>query len=279
MAKTAEDKVKQDLKNLPVDVPPPKPMEPLSSAEMGAALGDLELRAELDPLLMVNPIARLGWDVLTRGEIPGEGPSGEILALVASSDGGVDPRSGDFFEMPGYNLLGFLGPSDTYDPDDRASSIQDLLNSSSGGREIGKNIERQTGRGIEDLLPASEGSTVFYTTGRYGDGVIQPKSGLMTLMHELAHVGMRELKKQGVGPDLNLRSEEMTMDEAELLAANETGFPLMSETREKAERFSYAEEYLRDANKNAVNVLAQRGIAPQATQDQSGISSLLGFKN
>jgi len=279
MAKTAQEKVTQDLKKLPVDIPPPKPMEPKSSQEIQQQLADIELRADLDPLLRTNPVARLGWDILTRGEIPGQGPSGELLALIASDDGGVDPQTGERFAMPAYSLLGYMGPSDTLDPLDRIGDIQNLF--TRRGTQIAGDVKRQTGRGIQDLMPTSEGTTVFYTTGRYGD-TVQPKSGLMTLMHELTHVGMRELNRLGVGPSISVRAEELMVDEAELVGAKASGFPILPETQEKAENYSYAEPYLREANINAETVLRERGVPSQmsqVSQVSKGIGNLFGLLN
>jgi len=76
-----------------MEVPKPKPKKSTKTQEdfnkkVGAQFANLELRAELEPFLRVNPLARLGFDMIERGEFVGDRTGGEILAgLVGGEEG------------------------------------------------------------------------------------------------------------------------------------------------------------------------------------------------
>ena len=144
-------------------VPKRKP-DSKTPQKMGEQLANLELRAELDPYLENNPVARLGYDVLMRGYVPGEGPSGKMYSLV-----------GDNKDM--YNLYGFFQPKGDPSKDPSIKSI------------VG-DLKKQ---GVE--FDPDAGSFVYY---QQTDKDNYKTGGLETLMHELAHVGFKYMADQGV---------------------------------------------------------------------------------
>jgi len=106
MAETAKDMVKKDLKKDKLKVPELDEKTKKHRDQMAL----LEIRAELEPYFIDNPLARLGFDVLERGEyLDGKG-GGEILSYIV---GNVD--AGD----SAYSTMGELIPSDKLDTEDR----------------------------------------------------------------------------------------------------------------------------------------------------------------
>lgn len=146
-----------------MEVPKRKP-KTQTERGMGEQLANLELRAELDPYLENNPVARLGYDVLMRGYVPGEGPSGKMYSLV-----------GDNKDM--YDLYGFFQPKGDPSKDPYIKSL----------------VEDLKKQGVE--FDPDAGSFVYY---QQTDRDNYKTGGLETLMHELAHVGFKFMVDQGL---------------------------------------------------------------------------------
>ena len=64
--------------------------EKTKAQKQARQFGNLELRADLEPYLAKNPLARLGYDIITRGENVGEGPGGEMVAGIMGGPEGFD---------------------------------------------------------------------------------------------------------------------------------------------------------------------------------------------
>jgi len=132
-------------------------------------------------------------------------------------------------------------------------------------------------QGITSLLPRSEGSTVYFQQGiaRTKDGELafpnkerytEPRQGLSTLMHELAHLGARVLENRGY--KFNTLPEEETMDAMEVRSAIKRGVPLaVKEDLKIAEKYPHSmPTALREADEATMPVLKERGVPPQALQ-------------
>lgn len=217
MADTAKDLVKKDLKENKLKVPELDEKTKKHRDQMAL----LEIRAELDPYLQNNPLARVGFDIIERGEEVDGKSGGELLAYISSRSPNIDPNTGLEYGSPAYSMAGFLSPSDTMDRDDNIRSFQDRLASTPMGKELATNLLYQRGQknktleeGVATLLPTSEGSTVFFQTGQGPGGTFQdrPKEGLLTLMHELAHLGVRAVEKANPDVAISMKREEAAMD-------------------------------------------------------------------
>jgi hypothetical protein len=207
-----------------MEVPKRKPKTPKKSAEQfqreaGEQLANLELRAALDPYLEKVPLARLGYDIIERGEIPGSGPGGEILAYVSDPTRlSRDTKTGTYYETPSYGSYGVSVPSDFFDsldPEGR-SEYASFLKYLENKPELANRLFLQLGNttqaeGIASLLPTSEGSTIYYQEGKGVEGAYQstPDAGLMTLAHELAHLGQKAINKRAGKKLITPSREEM----------------------------------------------------------------------
>jgi len=216
MADTAKDMVKKDLKESKLKVPEISEETKKHRDQMAM----LELRAELDPYLQNNPLARVGFDIIERGEEVDGRSGGELLAYISSRTPNIDPNTGLEYDSPAYSMAGLMSPSDTMNRDDNISSFQERLVRTPMGKELATNLLYQQGQknktlkeGVETLLPTSEGSTIFFQTGKGPGGTFQdrPKEGLSTLMHELAHLGVRAVETANPDVSISLKREEDAM--------------------------------------------------------------------
>lgn len=197
-----------------MQLPKSKPKKPKATKtqddfnrEMGNSLALLELRAELDPYLQENPVARLGFDMIERGEVIGDPDrkGGEILAGLASGKEGFDA----------YGLRkGFLGvmlPSSRYEKNPNPEyADSEFLTADGFPARFPLTTQVLQKQGIESLLPSKEGSTVYFDTG---DDTRPRGADLSILMEELAHLGMRKLQTdRGEFTDISVPREEKLMD-------------------------------------------------------------------
>lgn len=207
-----------------MEVPKRKPKAPKKSAEQfqreaGEQLANLELRAALDPYIAKVPLARLGYDIIERGDVPGSGPGGEILAYVSDPTRlSRDTKTGTYYKTPSYGDYGVSVPSDfldSLDPEGRSqyASFEKFLEKRP---DLANRLLFQLGfstapEGIASLLPTSEGSTVYYQEGKGVEGAYQntPDAGLMTLAHELAHLGQKAVNKRAGEKLITPSREEM----------------------------------------------------------------------
>lgn len=191
-----------------MEVPKRKPKtQKKTPQQMGEQIGLLELRAELEPFLKDNPLARLGFDMIERGEqIGDERSGGEILAGLAGGPKGMDR----YVEK---NYRGRMFPSSRY-----AKGFSTTEAEAAKNKGFGSYLSQVLGfQGIESLLPPEKGSTVYYETG-YDDPSIRGQD-LSTLLEELAHLGMRKLQTDNsaftdlpVGETMVPNTEEGLMD-------------------------------------------------------------------
>jgi hypothetical protein len=281
MAKTAKDLVKKDLKENKLKVPELDETTKKHLEQMSL----LEIRAELDPYLIDNPAARLGFDIIERGEKVDGKSGGELLAMIAGGEEGLynynfrNPMYG--MSMPSNELRshsdGNFRTADTF-PDKYRLTTQVLKN-----------------QGIRSLLPASEGSTIYYETGYVDD----PKAkgyyekapsdqGLSTLMEELAHLGVRYvqnetggMKRGAFNMPFDLADEERVMDVMQQRSADKRG--VYSDPRNKVFYYSNSipMQNMEQLDKEAIKALKARGITATPIE-QAGptiMERLLGMFN
>ena len=252
MAETAKDLVKKDLKENKLKVPEldEKTKKHLEQMSM------LEMRAELEPYFIDNPLARLGFDIIERGEAADGTPGGKIYSYII----------GDSDVAPAYTVFGEMVTPDSLDPKNEYSD--DLSN-------FRGNLAKQ---GIETLLPSSKGAAVFFQQGiAREDGELKfknsgkytkPRQGLTTLMHELGHLGAAKVI-QDLGYKFDdAMDEEDVMDLMEARSVREQGVPVLQQSDvDLYERYPYfSEKELKRADEAALTALRQRGVPPQATQ-------------
>ena len=256
MAETAKDMVKKDLKENKLKVPELDEKTKKHRDQMAM----LEMRAELEPYFIDNPLARLGFDIIERGEAADGTPGGEIYSYIV----------GDADVAPAYNLYGEMVTPDSLDPKNEYS---DDLSDWRG--DLAK-------QGIETLLPSSKGAAVFFQQGiatedgklkfkkEYGgeDEYTKPRQGLTTLMHELGHLGASKIMQ-----DLDYKfeyamDEEDIMDLMEARSIREQGVPVLQQADvDLSEKYPYfSEKELKRVDEAALTMLRQRGVPPQATQ-------------
>ena len=249
-----------------MEVPKRKPKtQNKTKQQMGEQLALLELRAELDPYLKDNPLARLGFDMIERGEqIGDERSGGEILAGIVGGKEGFDA----------YGIRktyrGFLGPSDRYkesvDPNDPRPlmTVEDFKEKTPLTFQV---LEKQ---GIASLLSPEKGSTVYYDTG---DDELPRGGDLSVLLEELAHLGMRKLQTdKGEFTDMPLRREEYLMDLMQGRAEAKSG--VYSEGINKDKYLMNASK-LEGVDQAALRELGMRGVPVQVRQKQKTMGEKL----
>lgn len=224
MAETAKDMVKKDLKENKLKVPELDEKTKKHLDQMAL----LEIRAELDPYLIDNPAARLGFDIIERGEELDGKSGGELLAMIASGEKG----------LYNYNfsnsMYGAMLPSERFK---QTPYDGPLLNTDKFPESYNLTNQVLQNQGIESLLPASEGSTIYYETGYVDDPDAKgyykkapSDQGLSTLMEELAHLGVRyvqqkqgDMKRGAFGAPFDLTEEERVMDVMQQRSADKRG--------------------------------------------------------
>lgn len=238
----------------------PKPPKKTKAQKAGEQLANLELRAELDPYIANVPLSRLGYDIIERGEVPGSGPGGQILAYVSDpSRLSRDTKTGTYYETPSFGSYGVSVPSDFLDSLDSegrseyASFLKYLENKPKLANllffQLGNTTEAE---GIASLLPTSEGSTIYYQEGKGVEGAYQstPDAGLMTLAHELAHLGQKAINKRAGKKLITPRKEEMMV---------RSYFPKQAQAETSLPLDSYREQM----DQAALRELGMRGVPVQ----------------
>jgi len=274
VADTAKDMVKKDLKESKLKVPEISEETKKNRDQMAL----LEIRAELDPYLQNNPLARVGFDIIERGEEIDGKSGGELLAYISSRTPNTDPNTGLEYKSPAYSLSGMLSPSDSMERPTR--DFQSLQETFADNEEFAARILYQQGQrgsveeGIGALLPTSEGSTVYYQTGKSSNpSSIQnrPKEDLSTLMHELAHLGVRAVEKANPDVAISMRREENAMDFLENRTSGREALNKELPSRTPA--------IVKDLEKYAQGVRKQRGMPPTVLEKpEPGImESILGM--
>ena len=154
--------------------PKRKPLTPRQVMEKG--LADVELRSQIDPYM--NDLARLGWDIATRGENQDDPKRQGLAATVAlkSLKGDENLRTGvalgRTYPTPHINLM--TGRKER--PEDT--------------RILEYTYEDQVGR------PVKKDMSLLYLTGQ-AEGYPRGED-LVTLLHELTHLGSMYLSEQGL---------------------------------------------------------------------------------
>ena len=235
--------------------------EKTKAQKQAVQFGNLELRAELEPYLAKNPLARLGYDIIERGEVVGEGPGGEIVAGLQDGPEGLKTYVGG--QLP---FHGIMLPSRRQDPNNRYFNTEDFPKKYGIPNAV---LKRQ---GIMQLLPPEEGSTVYYETG---DDDRKRGMDLNTLMEELAHLGMREVKRRGGMRDLPVNNpdafnEEMLMDIMQGRAAESGGVTIPSQDRayDLSKLSIMRENYLKNADRLASEILMERKAASRPKKSE-----------
>lgn len=227
----------------------PKPV----ARTQGEQLANLELRAALDPYLENNPVARLGYDVIMRGFVPSEGPSGQIYSLIGGF-GENDP--------PLYTVSGLYRASGSISPE-RYQAILDQLKD----------------QGVD--YDPGEQSTVYFQQSSRDD---YRTGGLETLMHELSHAGFEYLRRN---PELLGRDQEYVeifeedlADRMEARSRTKMNRPLNRD--QEASDTATINRLLEEADRVSEEQLLARGVPPQAVRRESApaptiMERLLGF--
>jgi len=271
--KNAAAIVKRDLKESKLKVPEISEETKKHLDQMAM----LEIRAELDPYLQNNPLARVGFDIIERGEEIDGKSGGELLAYISSRTPNTDPNTGLEYKSPAYSLSGMLSPSDSMERDQDFGSLQQAFgdNEDFAARVLYQQGQRgSVEEGIGALLPTSEGSTVYYQTGKSSNSSSiqnRPKEDLSTLMHELAHLGVRAVEKANPDVSISMRREENAMDFLENRASGREALNKELPSRTPA--------IVKDLEKYAQGVRKQRGMPPTVLEKpEPGImESILGM--
>jgi len=282
MAKTAKDLVKKDLKENKLKVPELDETTKKHLEQMSL----LEIRAELDPYLIDNPAARLGFDIIERGEKIDGKSGGELLAMIAGGEEGLynyNLRPGFYGAMlPSENLKQTIDGGNFL-------NTKNFPNRAPGTTEV---LRRQ---GIESLLPESEGSTIYYETGYVDDPDAKgyyknapSDQGLSTLMEELAHLGVRYvqnemggMKRGAFNMPFDLADEERVMDVMQQRSADKRG--VYSNPRNKVfyRSNSIPMQNMKKLDKAAIKALKERGMTatPVEPAGPTIMERLLGIFN
>jgi len=235
-------------KSKPLRKQPTKTQEDFNR-EMGNSLAMIELRAELDPYLQKNDAARLGFDMIERGEVIGDldRKGGEILAGLVGGEEGFDAYG------IRKNFSGMMMPSSRYD-ENKFATTENLPSL------VTQVLQKQ---GIGSLLPPEEGSTIYYDTG---DDDKPRGADLSILMEELAHLGMRKLQSdRGKLTDIPLREEERLMDYMQGRAEAESGAYSAPGNKDRY-LMNKLSPKLAAIDKAALEELGMRGVPPQREQ-------------
>ena len=279
--KNAAAIVKRDLKESKLKVP--EISEETKKHRDQMAL--LEIRAELDPYLMDNDAARLGFDIIERGvEVDGKS-GGELLAMIASGEEGL------YNYNFGNRFFGAALPSDRLSQ--TPHNGRTMTTTEFPKRKISTNTTKVLqNQGIKSLLPASEGSTVYYETGYTkdpeGKGFTEnypSDQGLSVLMEELAHIGVRyaqnemdEMKTGAYDAPFDIREEERVMDVMQERSADKRGVYSEAGNSTFYSPSSIPMQNMKKLDEVSSKALRQRGVPPTAKRIEPGImESILGM--
>jgi len=225
----------------------------------GAQLANLELRAELDPFLRVNPLARLGFDMIERGEVIGDDgrTGGEILAGLVGGEEGFDAYS------IRKNFSGLLLPSSRYEENKNPNDPRPFATTETFSDDVPLVTQVLQKQGIGSLLPPEKGSTVYYDTG---DDDKPRGADLSVLMEELAHLGMRKIQSDaGKLTDISLREEERLMDYMQGRAEAESGVYSAPGNKDRY-LMTKSSSGLAEIDAAALEELGMRRVPPQREQ-------------
>lgn len=280
MAETAKDLVKKDLKEKKLKVPELDEKTKKHRDQMAL----LEIRSDLDPYLIDNPTARLGFDIIERGlEMDGKS-GGELLAMIAGG------KTGLYNYNFSNNMYGMMLPSSRLR---KTPYNGPLLNTDDFPERYRLTTQVLKKQGIESLLPASEGSTIYYETGYVDDPKAKgykenaPKDqGLSVLMEELSHLGMRYLQTEMGEGRIGLGDEEEMMQYQRGRSAAERGVFATDEAKRKYDFYqlpgvSTTKDRYDAIDKSAMKALKERGITATPIE-QAGptiMERLLGMFN
>ena len=225
----------------------------------GAQFANLELRAELDPFLRVNPLARLGFDMIERGEVIGDDgrTGGEILAGLVGGEEGFDAYG------IRKSFSGMMIPSSRYKESTDPNDPRPFATTESFPDRFPLTLQVLQKQGIGSLLPPEKGSTVYYDTG---DDEAPRGKDLSVLMEELAHLGMRALQTdKGKFKDRSLPDEERLMDYMQGRAEAESGVYSAPGNKDRYLMTKYSSG-LDEIDAAALEELGMRRVPPQREQ-------------
>lgn len=267
MADTAKDLVKKDLKENKLKVPELDEKTKKHRDQMAL----LEIRAELDPYLIDNPAARLGFDIIERGEELDGKSGGELLAMIASGEEGL--YNYNFSN----NMYGMSMPSERLK---ETPYDGPLLNTDKFPEEYNLTNQVLQKQGIESLLPSSKGSTIYYETGYVDDPDAKgyyknapSDQGLSTLMEELAHLGVRyvqqkqgDMKTGAFNQNFDLRNEERVMDVMQQRSADKRGVYSQDKNKTFYGNNTIPMQNMEDLDKAAMKALKERGMTAKPVE-------------
>lgn len=273
MAETAKDLVKKDLKENKLKVPELDEKTKKHLDQMAL----LEIRAELDPYLIDNPTARLGFDIIERGvDLDGKS-GGELLAMIASGDKGL--YNYNFSN----NMYGMMMPSERLKQTPKDGP---LLNTDKFPERYNLTNQVLQKQGIESLLPASKGSTIYYETGYVDDPDAKgyyknapPDQGLSVLMEELSHLGMRYLQtEKDEARKMSMSAEEKYMDYQQGRSAAKRGVYADYFAKKRYEDGDTFDWY-KGIDESAMKALKERGMTatPVEPAEPSIMERVLGI--
>ena len=233
--------------------------EKTKAQKQARQFGNLELRADLEPYLAKNPLARLGYDIITRGENVGEGPGGEMVAGIMGGPEGFDKYGIT------KSYYGIMLPSRTYNTPEDTDVGYRFVDTETFFSPLRDPYTAQVlkKQGIMKLLPPEEGSTVYYDTG---DESQERGMDLNTLMEELAHVGMREIQKRGNMKDVSLSTEEYLMNVLQGRSSESGGTTTKDQRRAFSRQPNYMKDLLEESDRLSSEILMARGVPPRAAQ-------------
>lgn len=245
-------------KSKPLRKQPTKTQEDFNR-EMGNSLALIELRAELDPYLQKNDAARLGFDMIERGEVIGDPDrkGGEILAGLVGGEEGFDAYN------IRKNFSGMMMPSSRYDENKNPNDPRPFATTETFLNDVPLVTQVLQKQGIGSLLPPEKGSTIYYDTG---DDDKPRGADLSILLEELAHLGMRKLQSdRGKLTDISLPEEERLMDYMQGRAEAESG-AYSAPGNKNRYLMNKLSPKLAAIDKAALEELGMRGVPPQREQ-------------
>ena len=160
-----------------------------------------------------NPYARLGLDILERGEFPDQDTAdfGARLKALIIGEGDVIPS----------NTRGQFIPSDSIGYGSGYDNVEGLSE---------RGIEALARQGVTDPeVPRSEGSTVYYLASGLPDEEARytgRKRTLQIIAHELGHLGYMALQKKNMEKRGNIgyAASELALDKKDFDSAVKLGF-------------------------------------------------------
>ena len=259
---------------------PPGPSQEVRDQATRLSLIEMQMDPGAREIFDNNPYARLGLDILERGEFPDQETAdfGARLTALVIGEGDVIPS----------NIRGQLVPSHSIGDGSGFDNIEGLKN---------RSIEALAGQGVTDPeMSRSDGSTVYYLASGLPDEEARytgRKRTLQIIAHELGHLGYMALQKKNMEDRGNIgyASSEFALDNKDFDSAVRLGFdPQLDDidankNLKSDKETGFGETYgqfnrdmLRRSERDAYNMMSDRGMplisqGPPPPEPEKGIGA------